>query len=464
MKTVTTPIIPVQPTYAKIQAPHELHLEAICVFAATGFFLDTDTYWKDTVVLRPACEHQIDDAGYLVSSTPYFEWEYTPDETRNFERTLDQFTTLFETIIAEQTQGQRVILPLSGGLDSRTQAVALQRLGRSVQSYSYQFEGGYPETDIADAIAKICEFPFEAFQIPKGYLWNVIDELAQLNRCESDFTAPRQMAIVNQFKSMGDMFSLGHWGDVLFDDMQVADDLDSYGQIEALKKKLLKKGGLTFAECLWNQWGLAGTFAEYFHERIASLLQAIPITNSANARIRAFKSLYWAPRWTSVNLAVFASVKPISLPYYNNRMCAFICSVPERFLSKRQLQIGYIKRYAPKVAAVTWQDQKPFNLYTYTKNKAPYNVPYRIVNKLQRLGQQVLGTPYIQRNWELQFLGPQNSTALEAVLYHPDLVRWVSWDVIEAMYNGFKHKDGVQHAHAINMLVVLSTFIKSKSV
>ena len=37
-KIITTHIIPIETQFNKIDAPHELHLEAICVFTAIGFF------------------------------------------------------------------------------------------------------------------------------------------------------------------------------------------------------------------------------------------------------------------------------------------------------------------------------------------------------------------------------------------------------------------------------------------
>ncbi|WP_179348638.1 asparagine synthase-related protein [Winogradskyella pacifica] len=458
MKTITTPIIPVTPTYAKVEAPHELHLEAICVFAAIGFFLDTDTYWKDEVVLRPGCQHTISDDGYLLESTPWFEWHYTPDKTRDFDATLQEFTTLFESIIKEQTVGKNVILPLSGGLDSRTQAVALQHLKASVNSYSYDFQGGYKETKIAEAIAKVCDFDFTAYTIPNGYLWEVIEDLATLNRCESDFTAPRQMAIVEEFDTMGEVFSLGHWGDVLFDDMGVSDDLPLKSQVTVLQKKLIKKGGRDLAVQLWTHWNLEGDFDSYFEGRISTLLSAIDIPNSANARIRAFKSLFWAPRWTSVNLAVFASKHPVTLPYYDQRMCEFICTVPEAFLANRELQIAYIKKRAPKLAKITWQEQRPFNLYTYPKNKIPYNLPYRITNKMERVFQEILGKKYVERNWELQFLGVSNEKKLYDCLSHKNFSDFISKDIVDDAYYGLQTKTPLIYAHQVNMLLVLAQF------
>ena len=168
---------------------NQLDYKAICVFAAIGFFLEKDTYWKNKIVLPPASSNSIDKNQTLISSTPYFKWHYTPRDI-SFDAALEEFSNLFETIIEEQTKGKQIILPLSGGLDSRTQAVALQERNNDVYSYSYQYPNGFPETKIAKQIAEVCGFKFQAFKIPKGYLWSELDTLAKINKCYSDFTSP----------------------------------------------------------------------------------------------------------------------------------------------------------------------------------------------------------------------------------------------------------------------------------
>lgn len=236
---IKTPIIPIRQTFANIQAHDELNLEAICVFASIGFFLDSDTYWKNKMVLKPAQTHTIDSNGGLVKSESWFKWHYSP-RSLSFSEALEEFSDLFETIVSEQSLGKNVILPLSGGLDSRTQAVALRQQESPVFSYSYAFENGYPETKIARKIAKACDFNFREFVIPKGYLWNNIDRIAELNKCYSDFTHPRQLAIIDEFKAMGDQFSLGHWGDVLFDSMNLP-QLKANEEVDVLMKKIFQK-------------------------------------------------------------------------------------------------------------------------------------------------------------------------------------------------------------------------------
>lgn len=455
MATIKTPIIPAKQSFAKTVAPAELDHRAICIFAATGFFLDNDTYWKNKKVLPPASENTLDDNGFLIESKPWFQWHYSPRNI-SFETALEEFTQLFEQIIAEQIKDNKAILPLSGGLDSRTQAVAFAKLKNPVTAYSYSFKGGFNESGIGKKIAKVCGFDFKEFTIEPGYLWPKLEELASINQCYSDFTHPRQMAILEQLKTMEGIFSLGHWGDVLFD--RGAPEGTSHDQLMPLiLKKVVKKGGMELARALWEQWNLEGDFQTYLKERITTLLNKIHIDNPS-AKFRAFKSLYWAPRWTSVNLSVFEAAHPIALPYYDDRMCQFICTVPEEYLADRKLQIAYIKQQSPKLAKITWEAQRPYNLYTFEKNRTPHNLPYRITNKLKRELKSKLGKPYIQRNWELQFLGMENDEKLQEWLFSENLHPFISKPLIARFYNNFKTGDAVKYSHPLSMLLTLAVW------
>ena len=453
-KTVINPIIPSSSTF--VGDKKTLDYEAICVFAATGFFLDDDTYFKEQKALKPATSCSIDE-NKIVSEATYFKWHYAPVE-RPLKQIVQEFATLFETIIKDQVQDKTVILPLSGGLDSRTQAAALYHLGNKVNSYSYEFTNGHNETHYSEEIAKICDFPFQKWQVPAGYLWPKIEELAEINQCYSEFTHPRQMAFIENYAVMGEIFSLGHWGDVLFDDMGVPDDLTNAEQVQVLLKKIVKKGGLELATSLWNAWKLEGDFETYLKNRIKVLLDKINIPSSANAQIRAFKSLYWAPRWTTTNLSVFEKVKPIALPYYDDRMCEFICTIPEKYLAGRQIQIEYLKLRMPALAKITWQEHRPFNLYTYKNNKFPYNLPYRVWDKLQR---SLTSKKLIQRNWELQFIGASNEKALEKWLFENEAFKTlIDPQLTQEFYSKFKQEDAVFYSHPVSMLLTLSLFTK----
>lgn len=454
MIKISTSFIPVDSVIYGTK--NNIDYRSVCVFAALGFFLENDTYWAEQKTL-PAASECVIDSNELVSAKKHFEWHYSPREISLAQATTE-FADLFESIVREQTKGKRVILPLSGGLDSRTQAAALKNVNAEVCSFSYAFEGGHDETEYSKNIAEGQNFPFRSWKIKAGYLWEKIDRLAQINSCYSEFTHPRQMAFLEKYQELGDVFSLGHWGDVLFDDMGVADDLPPEKQVDVLLKKIVKKGGVDMAESLWQAFGLPGKFKDYLVQRVSEMLFAINIPNSANARIRAFKSLYWATRWTSINLSVFAAARPITLPYYDNRMCEFICTVPETHLSGRRIQIEYLKRKAPQLAKIMWQDHRPFNLTNYHWDKTPWNLPYRAFQKAKRV---VSHKKFIQRNWELQFTGEENDRKLcERLFEEPKFSEWIPKELVRDFYLKFKNEDAVYYSHSVSTLLTLSLFSK----
>jgi hypothetical protein len=269
------------------------------------------------------------------------------------------------------------------------------------------------------------------------------------------------MGVLEELKKMQGVFSLGHWGDVLFDrggeDHIRDEDLVSY-----IHKKVIKKGGMDLAEALWKSWNLEGDFTTYLHDMTQTLLDRIDIQNTS-AKVRAFKSMYWAPRWTSINLSVFEAAHPITLPYYDDRMCQLICEIPEAHLADRRLQIEYIKHNNPEVAKITWQDQKPYNLTNFHKNKAPFNLPYRITDKLKRVLQEKLGKKFIQRNWELQFLGAGNEKQLESYLFDEEFNSFIDSGLVKGFYDKFKTQGSVYYSHSVSLLLTLSKFNQHKS-
>jgi len=118
----------------------------------------------------------------------------------------------------------------------------------------------------------------------------------------------------------------------------------------------------------------------------------------------------------------------------------------------------YIKQNAPDLAKITWQEKKPFNLNNFNLNKTPYNLPYRITNKLKREFNGFIGNPYISRNWELQFVGNENDAQLKKWLFESKLEGMVSKEVVQKIYDNFKEHDAVKYSHPVSMLLTLALF------
>lgn len=454
-KDIITPIVPSTVQYYTLPGDATLDFKAICCFAATGFFLDDETYYINQKAFRPATSYHFDERGNITKKERYFQWHYSPRDI-TFSHALDEFSDTLEGIVKRETDKKKVIIPISGGLDSRTLAAALSG-NSNVYAYSYQFAGGPLENAYGAAVAKALSFPYQPYIIPKGYLWNVIQDLAQLNNCYAEFINPRQMAIWRQLISKGDIFLLGHGGDLFFDGMGVPDDLSEAEQHQYLVKKLIKPAGWQLGEQLWKVWGLAGDFREYLEARILSLLRNIQIEN-ANARLRAFKTEYYVARWTAVNLEIFKRQLPISLPFFDDAMCKFICTVPEEHLAGRKLEIEYLKSKSPSLASIPWQKYFPCNLYNYTDfNSLPVKFKRGVVKGTRELRKHLFGITSDKRNWELQFLGITNDEALQGYLFDKSFERLVPYSIVKANFTSFK-QNPAEYTHSITMLLTLSLF------
>ena len=152
----------------------------------------------------------------------------------------------------------------------------------------------------------------------------------------------------------------------------------------------------------------------------------------------------------------------MALPYYDDRMCRFIMSLPEEHLAGRKIQIEYIKKYAPDIAAVPWQDKAPYNLFEYHKQFTPQHLPYRIKNKVKNvLNEKVLRKKLIQRNWEIQFLGKENDAKLNHWLFENEAFkRLVPEEITRKYYTHFIEGDQVYWSHPVSILLTLSVFSK----
>ncbi len=423
----------------------DLDFHSIAIWLATGFFLEDKHFYKNKA---------FDSSNF----GPDIKWYHDPRRI-SFNQVLHEFSNLFESLIQSNTIGKKIILPLSGGLDSRTLATALKGQ-ENVVALSYEFEDGLKETNYAKQIADVCGWEFYPLKIPRGYLWSKVIELANINHCNTEFTHPRQMAVIDEISLYGDIILSGQWGDVLFDNTGIRKNSNRNEQTKFSIKKIAKPGGRELASDLWKYWGLDGNFENEFFVIINRLLLDIDIDNP-NSRIRAFKSLHWAKRWANENLKVFTSRKEIFIPYYHDQICEFICTIPEKFLSNRRIQIEYIKWKAPELAKIPWQ-KYDLDLYKYNYFNSLY-FPRRVYRYLRRIiREKILKYPsLIQRNWELQFLGIENDKYLKQWLYNvPELNTIIPKRIVDDYYFKFKNVNPIKYSHPISMILTLAVWSK----
>ena len=423
----------------------KIDFEAISHWISTGFFFDDKYFLKEYDFPRNR-------------KYPNIKWFYNPSN-RSYAQTIDQFSKILEKIISKISDRYKIILPISGGLDSRTIACALKGK-KNIISYSYEFEDGINETSYAKNIADACGFEFHSFKIPRGYLWNEIDELSSITKCRTEFTHSRQMAVIKEISSFGDVIISGSMGDLLFDSSNIPSNCTQKTIIDNLLAHITKPAGRELAEELWTLWKINGSQNRAIREIIKNKLDKILISNPAST-LRAFKVENYVQNWTNVNMDVFKRYKKVISPYHEDIMCDFVCTVPERFLNNRQIQIDYIKNSSPELALIPWQ-KYDLNLYNYQNFNTIY-FPRRIMRYTNRLiKEKVLqNEPKVERNWELQFFGENNKRNLENWLFNnPMLTEIIPSSLIDKFYDKFRNVDSIKYSHAISMFLTLSVWCK----
>lgn len=330
---------------------------------------------------------------------------------------------------------------------------------KNVIAYSYEFSDGVGEIKYAKQIAEICEWEFHSFTIPKGYLWEKIEKISNINKCKTEFTHPRQMAVLEEISKYGDIFLSGSMGDLLFDSYDSNHLIDN--TTEVIKKQISKPSGYELAIEFWKYLNLKDSFEIYFDQKINNKVNNINIKN-LSSKIRAFKSMYYVRNWTNINMEFFAHYKKVYAPYHDNKMCDFVCRIPEEHLSKRKIQIEYIKRKAPELAKVKWQ-KYDIDLYNYKKFNNIY-IPKRILKKSIRLFQEkiLMQKPLVERNWEIQFCGRNNEIKLENYLFNnSSLFKLIPEKIIFNFYEKFKFDNPIKYSHSISMLLTLSIWSRN---
>lgn len=416
------------PAVALAASRRQLDWRGLTGFFSFGFFPQDRTYFEDVRILRPASHYIFDKQGGLLRSDSYWHWWHEPDTQRTYQDTLTEFARIFQAVMDEQIQGGRIAVPISGGLDSRSTVAAISPAALSsatagaggLWAYSYGYSDDSQETRIARQVAAQRRLPFNAFTI-KPYLFDQLDLVLRSVEGFQDVTQCRQAAVAAEIAARADYVIAAHWGDVWLDDMGLASKpnrkvLSEEGLQSYAFHKMEKGGSSWLLEHMGHQHFPGGDPEDFLREVIRQELERVSHLDDQDFRIKAFKTSNWSFRWTEASLRMFQPGAFPRLPFYDSRIADFFCTVPSDFVKERQLQIDYLKQFAPDLARIKWQVYDA-NLYHY-QNFHTWLMPKRALKKGWRLLRR---KQVIERNWEVQFLNPQGRQGLEHWLLRPGL-------------------------------------------
>lgn len=430
----------------------ELDREALASFFAFGFFLDDSTYYTDVRILLPASVYEIDDEGTLTSHYRYWTWHHTVDESRSYDETIDTYHALLTQAVSRTCGSDQVILPISGGLDSRSIAAVIPE-DHPVQTYSYGYTDDSVETHIARQVATARRWKFTSHTI-RPYLFDRLSEIVTRLHGSQDVTQARQMSVNSWVNERAQSILTGLWGDLICDHIGSADNAGK--PISAFVIQRFEKRG--------HHWVLQRLFQnaeevyESLHNRVLAGLNSFSYIQDVDFRVKVYKTSQWVFRWSNASLRGFEPGATPRIPYYDVDLVDFFCTVPTVFVANRRLQVDHLKRYSPDLAHIRWQSSGT-NLY-HIQHAKWLSLPERAFRKSLRILRR--HRP-IQRNWEVQFLSPQGRNLLEGVLLksnHP-LHDWFQPRDVRSLIDAFYAQPDAANGYTVSILLTFAAWLEA---
>jgi asparagine synthase (glutamine-hydrolysing) len=396
-----------------------LDWQALAGFFRCGFFPADLTPYDDVSILRPARRYVFSPQGELRAARRYWQWQHQPSLAG--EEAVERFGQLLHEVVGEMAAEGRIALPLSGGLDSRSLLAALPNGagsdGGRLWAFSYGYGRGSAETRIAGRLAKKREMPFRGFRVPP-YLFDRLQDVHLAIEGFQDLTQTRQAAFADEIGRQADYVLGGHWGDVWLDDMGLAGRRVRPSGTEVVDhalSRISKRGGEELAELLCRG-PLGDDPAALTRQGIQREIQALGEIEDADFLVKAFKTDQWSARSTTASLRAYQLAAFPRLPFYDNRLVDFFTSVGSTEVAGRRLELAYLKKLAPDLAGVAWQETGVDLFHSHWPGSML--LPLRALHKAAR----VVGLETkVERNWEAQFLHGPGRAGLEHWLLRPAL-------------------------------------------
>lgn len=435
----------------------KLDWAAIGGFFAYGFFPQDRTHIQGVRVMRPAARYDFDSQGREIGRQPYWRWTHSPDTRTPAAEKLEEFHALLARVMEDQTRDGVTALPLSGGLDSRTLA-AFIKPGANVLAYSYGYGEASDETAIAGRVAKARGLSFHSHVI-RPYLFDRLSSVLSATEGFQDVTQARQADIVDWVGERAEFVLDAHWGDVFCDDagLKAEAGLSQDAAFRHSVRQYEKRGRNWLFEHLCRSQLDGQSPEQVARGLIRDEFDALGEIADLDFRVKALKTNLWAHRWTLPSLRVHQIGVLPRTPFFDPRIIDYFCTVPVSMVRCRQLQVEFLKRFAPDLARIPWQTYDA-DLYRY-QHYNTWLVPKRLLKKFYRA---VSGDGAIQRNWELQFFGPGQWERLERLLLwdRRTVHELVARTSIRGLLDRFSAERSPVDAYTVSMLLTFAAWLE----
>ncbi len=337
--------------------------QSLADFLYLGFVLEDRTFFKEIKLLPAASVLTLENGTLSINKYWDYSFHQTSRQQNGEAEYLEEFYQKFQKAVERRLAGKaEIILPLSGGLDSRALAGMVSKTGFSgkVHTFSYGHKYCY-DVVYGKKMAKTLGYQHTFLPISSDYLARYAEKFVSLTGGTINCLNSHMMLFLDVFQEHESLNVItGFLGDVLtgtnFNEKWMKMNEDEI---------ILK----TFEIPVEHLNDLKYCLNKYLYERIINV--TIPTIKKYFHRINAEDLFYKAHyltlsqrqrRYVAFNLFCYEPFGDVLSPFTDNDFVDFILNLPREYLIEQNLYRKMIIKYFPEVASVPWNRTKlPLN-------------------------------------------------------------------------------------------------------
>jgi len=334
----------------RLGANKSLRKDAIIDFFLFGFLLGDKTFFQHIRQLRPASILEVSKDG--MNLTTYWDYEYNENyHTEPEEELIEKLDTLWQKAIERRVKGdKKILIPLSGGLDSRAILAAALKCTSKDRIITFAFgEKGSFDLEIGKMVAKKAGVKHIALGVEKEDFRGQYD--ISMDDIEGMIHATPYFAI-KKYKEMG------KYGDDILSGYMGGEIMGSLISARMLNKKMESEQDFIEAKNIIFDWRKRcdlgqlqqlisfqnGDIKNSFEETVSD------ITNVTSGDFINYcaKWLYKYEEWNQTAFCVFRykNIFKYSMPFLDNDVVNFMLGIsPELRVNKKLYRSMLLTKY-----------------------------------------------------------------------------------------------------------------------
>ena len=341
----------------------------------TGYVTENETVYEKVFLVEAGETVRIRKENGKIERHHYFELKYKlPKEKRTIDFWAEEYDKCLVWIyekLTDRLMGKTALIPLSGGMDSRTNAVMLKRLGyENVICFSYGQKGN-EEAEISKQVAEGLGFPWYFAEYSEGIAREVIDfRIKNTDYFEKTWYGDAVVGIqtdiaIEHLKNKGVLPQDGIiiTGDAL--DFLAGSHIPNIENDEKWTRMHLKDY-ICFAHYSLD-WG--GVFCK----AVSKWIKKIPKIMDADTVIREYLRWEWNNRQSKYIMNETKQIEWLGfeweMPFWERELCEFWMLVPLSYLRNRYLQTYHMIHYLNPIAGFVHENLEKNRELKHTKIK-----------------------------------------------------------------------------------------------